>query len=775
MDYIQSILLFLAISLVVDILASFKVEEPEGEHATGTYGMAIGILRRPDLPAELRELMLEGLNLFEYAEYLSYDPQTAQSYRLSKDREVALFRLAHVRIQELRDCNGEESITIGRIERAVCVIARTMGYSLVDYERADAEDRPLMVAQGMEGALATLSEISTKPFWLCLGIRAFIKHDDFPLIHGFLSQKFKTRYHRYMLRASALVDNVKNLEYLASPLVSWQPTTLRKLLQCCCRGGGLQVFNWVILKCPAYEHKIRAQALRWTVMAGQIELLAYLMTKYAAFHNDIFVDLALLAVGWGKLAILKYLVNSWVGTNFFQNRERLNYAVTISATHGNVNILRYILELDQTPFPSNLVLKSALRLAVKEGNLEVLEYFCGIHGVVDGLQEEFSIFFASLFHTSVEKGHLHILRFLLSKHVDDTPRFPQVDVVYRENCALMHAARWGLVKIVQYLLMLQGTDKKRFQQIDLLETNHFALCHAIKYRHENIIHILFRHVDVKIDPNRIFRACCHSGNVGIIKAMSQMRLFNPTSFDAWKKNVKIACLNGHVRAVQYIFERLSSFNVIPNARIMNTFLKKAIHHGHLNVVRYLLQRDPDDRFVFEGIDLAHYGTELFVLAVANCHVLIAEFLLSIAQDSIDPRALLAIAPYRYMNHYSTALFVIKKLSGPCPFPANSRWEMFWALWKAIRQKLLVPSQPSKWNTLSRTTHLGWMHMNQVAVHLIFGVIFLALPNIVLAAIVFAPFFGILVTSELRFFTVIATGVVVVGTILLLFLHVATFL
>lgn len=71
MDHIQSIFLFLAISLVVDILVSFKVDEPEGEHATGTYGMAIGILRRPDLPAELREMMLEGLNLFEYAEYLS--------------------------------------------------------------------------------------------------------------------------------------------------------------------------------------------------------------------------------------------------------------------------------------------------------------------------------------------------------------------------------------------------------------------------------------------------------------------------------------------------------------------------------------------------------------------------------------------------------------------------------------------------------------------------------------------------------------------------------
>lgn len=749
MRYCYTICFFLLASVTANVLEAFDAEEPEMEAGLDHYKCAVGILCTWAMPAEIRAMILDKLTILEYADYLLCQPRTAQTFCLSDEKERTLLLWAHLRLQELHDENRDESIVIERLRQAVMVIARKMGFSVVEYEQASAEEQPLIAAQGMEQAVMKLSEISTKPFWLRLGIMAFIELDDFPAIHRHLSTQFKRKHDRHMLRAAALSGNMVALTYLAPPLVGWRPKKLLKLMKYSCQGGHIEVFEWVLSKNRTFKHPMAYKMFKVAITAGHLKLLEYLLAKDSELSNGLYLRLALLAIEKGKLEILEYFVNSVSGSDFIVNRVPLTHRICTAAVNGNDKMVQYLLELEQRAALSYRMVKEALHHAVDFGSLEVLEYLLGISGVVDGLHKEFPDLMSKLYLQAAWRGHLHILRFLLADNADGTAQFPHLDPAFQwryleivSSClpeyhfdssnynALMIAARWGHVKIVQYLLMLKGLGKERLRQLDPTAGNHFALDQAIRFKHQSIVNILFGFVDAKSDSSQISVTCAYSGNVRIMKGLTKIGLLTAVSSELTRIMEK-ACYYGHLGVVKYIVEDLLKFQIEPIAGDFQEYLMNAIESGHAHIVEYLLQQKADDSFLFHTIDLASCCSQLFGLAVIKCQVRIINFLLDIARNHIDLRVVDAIHSSNYMNHYPTARIVIREMYGPCPFVPGSYREKYWVLWKAREHDLLAPSQPSRWNRRPRTTDQGWMRLAQVVAN----------PKCILPLILSAIFMG----------------------------------
>lgn len=698
----MSLLVSVAVVMAVGVS---KAPNAEVESQVDQYEYAAGILCRQDMPVEIRDMILEELTLVEYADYLLYDPQTAQMYSLSDDREMALLRGAYLRLQELRDENEDESIIIDHIRRSICVIARKRGYSFLEYEQASAEKRPLIAAQGMERAITTLRGISTKPFWLRLGILAFINLDPFPAIHKLLSKPFKEKYYRYMLCAAALAGNMGTLKYLSALRGDLGSSQLRELMNYSCDGGQVEVCEWVLSKCRIFKTIMVEHALIRAVKVGQLGLLKYLMTRYPKVGKDMHEPLALLAIEKGKLAVWKHFVTSLGESNICKNRRAFNGSMYKAAANGNAKMLQHLLGPNQSIYPSPLVFRLVLQNAVKFGSLKVLEYFVGIPGLVNGLHSKFPELFSELYLQAAWRGDLHIVRLFLSENIDGTPQFPQFDPAcgrihpeivtfrvpqghfeYHWYDALGVAARWGHFELVQYLLMLRRTGKERFQRIDPTAGKHFALCLAIAFRHQSVIDLLFNFVNSHTDSSQIaVNSACY-GNVKIIKALAKMGLLTRTS-PHLSTTVKEACSSGHVDIVEYVLEDLLNFQIAPIAGEMEGCLKRAIEQGHTHVMQYLLHQKLDGSFLFSDIQLAAYGTELFKLAIAKGRVPIVNFLLSIARADIN----LQVLPDMDLSHvgtqYRITRIIISELYGPCPFPAGSHWERWWFSWKKWHHKL----------------------------------------------------------------------------------------
>ena len=163
-----TVCVLLAIFLRIGVLNASEAEEPElGLNIKGRfkdYEYPVGILRHPAMYPELYIMILEKLNILQYADYLSYEPQKVESYCLPNSGEIALLYWAYRRVQELRGDNEDERVTIERIKHAVSVIVRKRNLSLVNYEQASLEERPGIAAQGLEHAVRDLREISTRPF-----------------------------------------------------------------------------------------------------------------------------------------------------------------------------------------------------------------------------------------------------------------------------------------------------------------------------------------------------------------------------------------------------------------------------------------------------------------------------------------------------------------------------------------------------------------------------------------------------------------------------------
>ena len=453
-----------------------------------------------------------------------------------------------------------------------------------------------------------------------LGINAFIKFDDFPTLHKFLSQQFLEAHGRCMLRAAALAGNMEAFEYLAAFQRNWKSDQLQKLMKYACHGGNVGVFKWVLSKYLISTNKMMRRALSWAVEAGQVEFLEFLMEKDPNLSRTMLVKLAFVAIEKGRLATLKILVNSLGGSRAIVSHWHFSGAVCKAAANGNAKTLQYLLELGEGIVLSYSDLKKALKRAVEFGNLNVLKYLFKNSNRVDGLHGKFPELFAKLYLQAAWKGHLHIVRFFLSENSDSSPRFPQFDPTCRARHpgivgskfpkvvakfptfdALGFAARAGHDKIVEYLLMLKGTGKERFKRIDPTAKSHLALSQAIIYRHQRIIDRLFKFVDSNACTSSIAVACGCSGNVKMIKTLTDMNLLGKES-PGLKRTMILACSYGHLEILEYILNNQLRYTYRSFAGEMRDCLSQAVDNGHVRIVRYILQKI-DGEFLFGPIDM----------------------------------------------------------------------------------------------------------------------------------------------------------------------------
>lgn len=699
---------------------------PESEHchlfadANDECCRALAILHNERLPAEIREMILMQLDVVGYATYLQGELAWSPHSCLSEQKEIALVRRAHQRIQELRRSNDKESLASEALENAVRVIVRKMGVSMIEYRDASADKRASLVAQGMSKAIATIIQISDHPFWIRLGLQPFFEFGDFSKVYPLLPKDFTTKYDLHLLHASALAGDLQALEHLSSSRPSLEFALLKSLISAGCSGGHIAVVEWTLSRCTTVEkeEELVRHGLGRAIAHGRLEILKDLIERSRILPVDTRVSMAVAAIKRGKSSILKYLVDNYLGHEALQSPSVIRLGICESAVQGNLCMFRDFLDLGRkTLLVTGKVLERALTKAVDHGNLNIVEYLLSRRHWLTELNLEVPAVMDELFSLAVGRGWLHIVRFFLQESSKGGPVFPQFDPVRHGTKAIGLAAAYGHPRIIQYILMLKGTGKERYQGIDSSLKRELAFATAIAGRHGDVIALLHPYVDLKQNPCEIFRASCRGGNLKLIKSLEALGIFEGMALDVLGSGISTASYYGQLRIVEYVLENLVRVNTGAMAAGLKESLMWAIENGHADIVRYLLQRGDNGLYRFEGIRFGDYGAEALILAVNQCRPPILEFLLGVTPEGRlrfpelhGAEMMTRASASSFMHHYPTARLVITAMCGPCPYPVGSLDEKAWLLREVDVPTWLIPSNPHSWGRHPRHIDPKWHHL-----------------------------------------------------------------
>lgn len=688
---------------------------------------ALGVLHR-GLPVELRDKILGDLDLVEYHSYLQQDPILCQRYRLSEKKEMALLRWACGKIQELRHpCTFAEQSALELLQGAVRAIVKIMGVDIAEYQAASKQERPVLVAKGMEMAIFKITEISDMTFWVRLCIQPFLEFDDFPRVYRLLSKGFKQRYHHYMLRLSALAGNVEALVFFSPPQRRLDPKLLARLMTWGCSGGHIGVIEWVLSRRAVLKKELVEHGLVQAIVQGRLEVWKYLKKQYLEPPEDFYPRMVTLAITWGQLSALNHLVDNHLEHPFPSTPSAIRLGILSAAANGNVAMLKYFLEHSfKHQFEIKTAFKDALMLAVGKGHQDIVECLLSSRRkLLRAVNTEYPGFVNELFLLAARRGHLDLVRFFLKEGPRNFPLFPLFKPACQGNKAIILAAQHGHVKIIQYLLMLRGTGKQRYRGIDPSADNNAALMQAIDGRHHRVISLLRPYFDPEKDPHGVFYASCRNGNLGIIEFLRELRVFTRMTSDNLGTGVYDASHNGHRHIVEYIMETLMP----PDARGISETLKyslfSATSNGHVGIVHYLLQKDGHDQYRFHEINLRSYGYKLLNRAAESCRTQIIQFFLCTTPEGrrcfpeIETQALKWVPVESYVHHYPTARVVISALHGPCPYSAGSWLEKIWLVWHLYWQGYHSTLRPATWDELPEGVDCNWRRLARLAINVFF--------------------------------------------------------
>lgn len=312
--------------------------------------------------------------------------------------------------------------------------------------------------------------------------------------------------------------------------------------------------------------------LKQAARLGNKELVEFFVQKGVKYTSDALVC----AAKHGHLQVVEFLEAN--GADIFFEYER---AFLKSVIGGQLPIVRFLVEKGVSRHD---VMLSA---AAQYGHLDIVQYLRNFVEYVP----------LSALWRAAENGHASIVFYLMeTKAVEFNPEDKYV------HRAVLDASKNGHAEIVQYLLNCgaKANTHKILQPLQM----------AASKGHLEIVELLLHYgANVHARDEIALKDACAGGFLDIVECLVDK---GADLSVAAKDALYNASSNGHVPIVQFLVQH--------GVSVTDTAISTAAHHGHYEIVVYLMEKCLLEFDVEKAI---HY---FFLAAAENGHLQIAEYL-----------------------------------------------------------------------------------------------------------------------------------------------------
>jgi ankyrin repeat protein len=365
--------------------------------------------------------------------------------------------------------------------------------------------------------------------------------------------------------------------------------------------------------------KVYTASLQLSAMLGNLDIIKFLVNRCNMNVNNSDNIVLLLSANHGHLHIVKYLVE--IHDTGDVNPNVYNRAIQWAARNGHLNIIEYFIEesgLAGIDIHANF--EEALQQSAKHGHLEVVQFLVE-HGA--DIYIENSI----IFRFSAMNGHLEVIKFLIE--------YDKNAYKYCEE-ALFWAANNGHIEVVQYLiehgvafhdkltLNCSGLNDNLKKEIIKYLTDNTTISNNTKLRWDiagaNLKKIKTI-VKTGADKNIVLCICAERGDLEAIKWLIEN---GATACAYLNAALRVSARMGHLRVVEYLIKRGADIYEYDGEA-----LELAVQNGHLSVVKCLINNgariyEPGDYGIFENLVLR--------IAATNGHLDILQYMMYYTRD-----------------------------------------------------------------------------------------------------------------------------------------------
>jgi len=191
------------------------------------------------------------------------------------------------------------------------------------------------------------------------------------------------------------------------------------------------------------------EAAHQAVMSGQLHVLQFFVEEQCRLTWPNHVFLMSIAVKYGRLSLLQWLVQKTIQTNISDQHLPIETMLHVATERGHVDVIMWLLNLPQTQqFTTDSEHKHIITLievAVRNGHADVARVLMTLPGV--DLMRTHSNTILAFFVMAASMGHMNVVRYLY-----DAMQPLSVQQQQQLNSALNGAANNGHVNMVRLLV-----------------------------------------------------------------------------------------------------------------------------------------------------------------------------------------------------------------------------------------------------------------------------------------------------------------------------------
>lgn len=506
-----------------------------------------------ELPQELLDMILVGLDISEYASYL-HILDGSRSLRASNPAKRDILRHAAADMERL-DLTTRE----GR-RRLDCLVSgvRTVVHVHSELSLLDTRPKELLAARFME-SFQECAYLSTLSMWKTTCMAALIRVIiDLQLLDHF-PREFRTAQAPLMLQAAASIGDFQALDATRKGSgFAWDDALLRIIFSEIGYSGSVELF----------------QAIYPLFTGLEIELVRVIANAVWYEREPLFAHIFNVARSFGK---------------------RGYSAVVYEALHASCLAARIDLtaSLLEKHAPTRVDIVRCLGAATHGGHLPTLELLLSTleHQHNLDISSLLASTFSALFEAAVEKNHGDLMRYLLVQR-----RRGHLNPV-----ALQLTVRYGRLEMTKMLL---GRDPEgqlwivHFTDDELSDITYTACLHGRRDVLEYMMALTnipgegrLAHFNVATFTGANLKAACSVGHVEIVMFFLEHGVGSEVDY---QQGFLKACEGGHLPIVM----RLLTLEAVNPAAGDNSAIVLAATNGHWNLVTFLLQGS----FTLEGRD-----------------------------------------------------------------------------------------------------------------------------------------------------------------------------